>query len=121
MDRIIIFTGSRHYSDKKTFNKVTTLLTGKHEIYVGCAKGLDAMVRRKFKHKRFKAEWTRYGLQAGPIRNMKMIDAAIKKVGKHNVILIAFPGNVGTRGCINIARSAGVTVIRVEQHKRQGT
>ena len=53
-----------------------------------------------------KAEWTKYGPAAGPIRNKKMLD------WKPDCV-IAFAGGPGTNNMIRQARSRGIRVIDV--------
>lgn len=57
----------------------------------------------------FKADWSRFGLGAGPIRNKQMLDE-----GKPDLV-IAFKGGKGTENMITQATKAGVKVIRIEE------
>ena len=52
----------------------------------------------------FPADWTKFGLAAGPIRNQRMLDE-----GKPALVL-ACPGGRGTADMIQRARKAGVPV-----------
>lgn len=57
---------------------------------------------------RFPAEWGRYGKLAGPRRNALMLEE-----GQPDLV-IAFPGGRGTANMVELARKAGVPVLRVE-------
>lgn len=59
-----------------------------------------------------RANWTRYGKRAGPVRNQWMLEH-----GKPDVVL-AFPGGPGTLDMIVRAESAGVRVIRAGSRDR---
>lgn len=50
------------------------------------------------------AEWTRYGLGAGPIRNQAMCDSGLD-------VLVALPGGAGTADMTRRARAAGILVL----------
>jgi hypothetical protein len=56
----------------------------------------------------FDAEWDRLGKSAGPIRNARMLAE-----GKPDVV-IAFPGQRGTRNMVHQAEVARVRVIKIE-------
>lgn len=49
------------------------------------------------------AEWTKYGKPAGPIRNAKML-------AMQPDLVVAFPGNDGTKDCVRQAKRAGLPV-----------
>lgn len=54
------------------------------------------------------ANWKRYGRAAGPIRNRAMLKESPD-------LLVAFPGNSGTRDMVEAAKEAGlVTVFALE-------
>lgn len=55
----------------------------------------------------YKADWTRYGKAAGPIRNELMLSA------EQPNLVIAFPGGSGTRNMIKQARALSVPVMTV--------
>ena len=56
----------------------------------------------------FPADWDKYGLGAGPIRNKQMLDE-----GKPDWI-IAFPGGTGTANMISQGKRRGVKVKQIE-------
>jgi hypothetical protein len=81
-------------------------------IIHGDAKGADFMARiwakqHNFQELRFPADWKQFGKSAGHIRNQQMLDE-----GKPDLV-IAFPGGVGTKDMVTMARKAGVEVIEV--------
>lgn len=55
----------------------------------------------------YKADWTKHGRAAGPIRNQQMIDE-----GKPDMV-VAFPGGKGTADMIRRAKAAGIIVHEV--------
>lgn len=55
----------------------------------------------------FRADWTKHGRAAGPIRNQRMLDE-----GKPDLV-VAFPGGKGTADMVRRAREAGVEVVEV--------
>lgn len=52
------------------------------------------------------AQWDRFGLRAGPIRNSEMLKLSPD-------LVVAFPGAKGTADMTRKARAAGVTVIEI--------
>lgn len=59
----------------------------------------------------FKANWKKYGNQAGPIRNGIML-----RDGKPDIV-IAFQGGAGTADMVRQASYAGIPIIDVEKTK----
>ncbi len=57
--------------------------------------------------KEYPAQWEKYGRRAGYLRNKQMLEE-----GKPELV-IAFPGGVGTRMMVQLAKTAGVEVIEV--------
>ncbi|MGX9981171.1 DUF2493 domain-containing protein [Methylobacterium fujisawaense] len=53
----------------------------------------------------FRADWDRYGRQAGPLRNTQMLAE-----GRPDAV-IAFPGGAGTADMVRKARAAGLPVV----------
>lgn len=85
------------------------------EIVSGSATGVDTLGERYAKEKnlkltKFKAQWDRYGLRAGPIRNVQMAQYADN--------LIAFWDGVtpGTKNMIAVMRrlTKPVVVVRID-------
>jgi hypothetical protein len=115
-----VFTGGRMYDDEQRVEEICELLKSFRaadvgKIHVGCAKGLDELVRRQFQgwaevfFQVHRADWEKHGRAAGPIRNREMLQAAGPRA-----ILIAFPGGAGTANCIDQALGMGYTVLRVD-------
>jgi hypothetical protein len=82
--------------------KVTKIISG------GC-RGVDKLGEQYAKDHKipfqvFKAEWSRYGKAAGPVRNQKMAESA------DALIAILYPGSKGTRSMIKIALKQGLKV-----------
>ena len=121
----IVVTGSRDWHD--TF-LAETVLDGFAEqaakldelLYVieGGARGLDTIARRWAKRQidvepvTVKAEWRKYGLAAGPIRNRKMLDEyeADYVVAFHDALDTE---SKGTADCVSYAKEKGIPVFLV--------
>jgi hypothetical protein len=78
-------------------------------VIEGGARGADThawqwAALRGVRSETFQANWTAYGLHAGPKRNAQMLTE-----GKPDLVL-AFPGGKGTANMIELARKAGVEV-----------
>ena len=56
----------------------------------------------------FRADWKKYGLAAGPIRNRKMLDDGLPD------IVVALPGGKGTRNMVGQAIDRGIPVVEVK-------
>ena len=87
---------------------------GVTEVIHGAQSGADTMAHdlangSGLKPRPFKAEWTKLGKSAGPIRNQRMLDE-----GKPDCVL-AFPGGPGTADMVRRAKEAGVRVVEVGQ------
>lgn len=81
-------------------------------IRVGCARGVDEIVRQSVTCVVHNARWDELGKRAGMVRNEEMLDAAIEGAAAdvaHGIasraVLLAFPrdGERGTQGCIQSA------------------
>lgn len=82
-------------------------------IIQGGAKGADKLASmwakdRNVEQEEYPANWAAYGRAAGFIRNSLML-----KSGKPDIV-IAFPGNTGTKMMISLAQKAGVPVEIIE-------
>jgi hypothetical protein len=107
----IIVTGGRFY---KNYSKVVEILDGLKPSFIiqgGCS-GADSLAvayseENKIKYKTYEANWSEYGVIAGPIRNKKMLEENLDSV------LVAFPGGRGTENCVKTAQQLGVKVIFV--------
>lgn len=109
----VIVTGGRDFKDKdmiaKNLSKLNPTL-----VIEGGAKGADRLAREWAKangvdFKTVDADWTKYGLGAGHKRNRAMLDMF------PNAVVLAFPGNKGTRNCVLQATARKRTVIKAEK------
>lgn len=112
---ILACTGGRHYEAKTVVYRILD----EHKptrVFVGdCPRGVDFFVacwcrERDVPISVFVAEWKRLGLRAGPIRNIRMMEALLKEGGK---TLLAFPGGKGTLSCKMAAWDLGIDVKEV--------
>lgn len=107
----IVVTGGRHYADAQMLFRVLDFLKPER-VAQGGAPGADSLALewcavRKVECVSYPADWLVGGAAAGPIRNYRMLDAE-----RPNVV-IAFPGNAGTRDCMRQARAMGLLVMEV--------
>lgn len=113
-----IICGSHRFTDSTWLYKRLDQLhreLGFDVVIEGDAPGVDRMAgfwarRKRLDNLKFPADWDKYGLAAGPIRNSKML-----KEGQPDIV-IAFPGpgSKGTHDMADKARAAGVRVIEVD-------
>ena len=87
-----------------------------HWIF-GDATGVDAIVWKWAKscydlYDRYKAQWTKLGKSAGPLRNQQMLDE-----NPDIELVLAFPGGVGTKDMISRAKKAGIKVLQFKTPK----
>jgi predicted Rossmann-fold nucleotide-binding protein len=80
-------------------------------VIQGGARGADACadqwaVTRWCSMIEIKADWDIWGKAAGPIRNQRMLE-------EKPVLVVAFPGGVGTKDMVERARRAGVEVMEI--------
>lgn len=116
--RIVAVTGGRDYRDRATLYRVLDAEAATDGIAVlvhgGCPSGADALAdawaeERKVSRRIFRADWSKHGPAAGPIRNGEMLRATNPHV------LIAFPGGVGTADCVCRAEGMGIPVVRLTE------
>lgn len=118
-DWIAVFSGTRRELDDASEALVRSsvkLVVGRGaRIYVGDAKGVDALVRETMPYEGsrvFKADWDAYGKGGGPKRNLAMLEAALKAVGGDTklVRVYAFPCSLssGTFDCVKRAAKMGI-------------
>lgn len=112
----VMITGTRNPGTQSMVDDAIRALCLKHGaenliIFHGDATGTDLWVklfsnRYEVEHREFKADWDQFGLKAGPIRNMKMIN-------NDPDLVIAFPIGVskGTRGAMKEAAKRGIPVL----------
>jgi hypothetical protein len=111
----VLVTGGRDY---KETHKVYTFLSDLHYrigvccVIQGGADGAD-YAAKLWAHRfgvpveEYKADWSRYGKKAGPVRNQTMLEVAKPD------ICLAFPGGKGTADMTRRAAGAGIEIIRV--------
>lgn len=110
----IIVTGGRDYKDRDKVFKVLKMLNPKYIIIGDCPTGVDKFVNEYcdvnfIGNELHFAYWEKYGLKAGPLRNIEMIKQ------NPDAIVIAFPGGKGTQSCINEALARGLVVLKVDE------
>lgn len=109
----IIVCGGRDFTDKKKFSKYLDIILSRYEnieIVSGGAKGADSF-SEEYAHEHgisitiFKANWSKYGKAAGPIRNKEMLKYALKE----KPVIIAFwdGKSRGTKNMLKQAKLAG--------------
>ena len=107
----VVFTGDRNWSDIKRVKQIFRSIPKDSIIIVGDAKGLDYFVEKiaseaNMKVIVYKAEWDKYGLKAGPIRNRLMINENQPDliIGFHNDI----KSSKGTLHTLNYGKLKGI-------------
>ena len=87
-----------------------------HLVLHGGARGADAAIGRAalqlgWSSAVMPAQWERHGRAAGPIRNRELLEQAIARAVAHtspvsiaSVLVVAFPGGVGTASLVQQAR-----------------
>lgn len=128
MSRLLI-TGSRNhqwtsYDSHALLIAVREILEKTHELPVlvhGGAPGADTEAARSGQQlfdlliETHRADWSKYGRAAGPIRNKEMVNLGAD-------LCLAFPdhpkgqGSRGTWNCIELAHQAGIPVLVVWNH-----
>lgn len=112
MNRILV-CGDRNWSDYAKIRNVLGEYPSDSVVIHGGCRGADVIAGFVAKELGmtvivFKAEWNKYGLSAGPIRNKKMLDE-----GNPNIV-IAFHSDIanskGTKNMISQSRAKGVDV-----------
>lgn len=108
----LLVCGGRDYRDTATLNRVLDELKEEfiiNQVIEGDARGADRLAgqwaeRHHLPHRKFPANWQRYGKRAGYLRNKEML-----QVGRPDLV-IAFPGGPGTANMVALAQAAGVPV-----------
>lgn len=115
----VLVTGGRDYNDRESVKQALDVLHITEgpitTIIAGGARGADYWAEwwakeheKTVDYVRFPADWNKYKKGAGAIRNQQMIDE-----GKPDLIL-AFPGNRGTRDMLQRAKRAGLRIVESE-------
>ena len=114
----ILVCGGRGYDNQdrvnKILDKVVEAINGEKgtksvRIIHGAATGADSLAARwaagrGIDSTAYPADWGAYGKRAGYIRNKQMLEE-----GKPHAV-IAFPGGVGTRMMVGLAKRYGIPV-----------
>lgn len=121
----ILVTGSRHWPNPGQVWTVLDALAAKNAgrpiviVHGACPTGADVHAAVwcarataagwDVTEERHPADWALHGGQAGPIRNRAMVAAGA-------AVCVAFPMGLsaGTRGCMRLAREAGIPVRTVQ-------
>lgn len=110
----VLVCGGREYADRVRVGKVLDAVlagaksVGKDLVIIhGNARGADLLADQYAREKSiralpFPADWDTYGTRAGYVRNKQMLDE-----GKPHAV-IAFPGGVGTRMMVGLAKRYGI-------------
>lgn len=111
----ILVCGGRTYSNYEAVQKILGSLYQVELIINGAAQGADALSTKWAKENKipclmFPALWSRFGKQAGILRNIEMLQS-----GQPDMV-VAFPGGKGTAHMMAIARQAGVPVWDVSKN-----
>jgi hypothetical protein len=115
--RRVLVCGGRDFKDRERAYLIMDIIHASLPVSVvihGGARGADTLAgewafERGVPVEEFKAEWTKHGKKAGPIRNQKMLDE-----GKPDLV-VAFHGGKGTDDMVKRARKAGLPVFPIEQ------
>lgn len=123
----IICCGDRNWSNEQRIKEILSTLPKNTEIIQGCARGADKLSAKVanelgmtllssstnldiINNPGFPADWKKYSLGAGPIRNKEMLN-------QNPDIVIAFHDNItnskGTKNMVHIARRKDVPVILI--------
>lgn len=111
---IVVICGDRHWTDRdKIYQRLLLLPFDAAVVHGDCPTGADRIADQIAREMGFvvvpvPADWTKYGLSAGPIRNSQMI-----AMGPW--LVIAFHSDIngkskGTKDCVNKARARGIPV-----------
>lgn len=116
----IVVCGDRNWTDKSVIKRFIEAYGATVVIHGGC-RGADQLageVARELKLTvlEMPAEWSKYGLAAGPIRNQKMLDLNPDAV-------LAFHSDIqnskGTKDMVTRAKDAGVPVRIISDPKTE--
>lgn len=112
--RILVVTGTRDPAcgGDSLFVAQTVEHFPRDTTYVGdCPTGVDAVTRTVSSSGRvFRADWDRHKRAAGPIRNGKMLEAALNDGEYVEVLAFPAPDSDGTWDCIRQAVKLGIKV-----------
>lgn len=114
--RVIVCGGRNFHNIEFIWRKLDEILEAYSiiELAEGEANGVDLISRswaeaRKISVRKFPAEWEKYGVSAGPIRNKEMFD----KFKPDCVIAFCYGSGNGTKGMIDIAKKNDCRIIEI--------
>jgi hypothetical protein len=117
---ILGIVGSRYYNDYDNFKVImdqwkqnNIIIT---EIVSGGADGVDSLAEKyateyNIPCKVFKANWSKYGRSAGPIRNTEIV-----KICTH-ILALPGPDSIGTYDTISKAKKANLIITEIKVDK----
>ena len=107
MKRILVCGGRDYKDQEKVFDVLDKALDAFKEVHIieGGATGADTFAKewaesRSILYDEYPADWNKYYKRAGYIRNVQMLNE-----GKPDLV-IAFPGDVGTKMMTDLAKAA---------------
>lgn len=112
--RVVVF-GGRDFCNRSLAFRALDRIHAQYGITTvidGEARGADTLAHQWARAKgidnlRFPANWAKFGLSAGPIRNRQMIEEGKPEMG------IAFPGGKGTANMEKQLKEAGIKLLKV--------
>ena len=118
----ILVTGGRDYNDRESIfgvlNGAHALNTVELLVHGDCGTGADYWADRWAIENHvpvvcFRADWTKYGQKAGPLRNTAMVIWFTEQSGEKEAVV--FPGGKGTADCRSKLTKCGVTFINMKE------
>lgn len=120
--QVILITGDRNWKNFEVIKKSLTSYINRNTLLIhGDCRGADRIAGHvglgyKFVVDAKPADWKRYGKAAGILRNIEMIDMALKyKQQGISTVVLAFHEHIneskGTKHCIEYAKKAGLKVL----------
>lgn len=109
----VLICGDRNWSDRKKIEDYIRTLPKGTVIIEGEAEGADRIAREVgerlgYEVKKVRADWSRHGRAAGPIRNKRMLE-------EKPDLVVAFHGDIskskGTKDMVSQADKAGIKVV----------
>jgi hypothetical protein len=105
----LLITGDRNWKDESSICSVIDMFAEIYpdlEVIHGGANGADSIAGdlaefREIKVLVFRADWSKYGRAAGPIRNQQMLDEA-----KPNMVYAFHPDLKNSRGTLDMVKRA---------------
>lgn len=107
----VIVTGGRSFDKYDTVDRVLSSMRVSLVVHGDCS-GADTLAKRwaeanRIPHEPNQALWKEHGKAAGPIRNRDMV------LKHRDAIVVAFPGDKGTKNCMRVAVANRLIVLEV--------